>query len=147
MYDAVQQCKHCGARLTLDDLRKPNCSYCGTVLPHHAQAAQHVQMASQMMGQMMQQQAQVQDQWRGAFGVPPLGGGPPPGRMMPGAMGMMPPPPGMPGQPSGDPMWTAQAQMAQAHQLSRTITMIVVGSFVAVFVVVLLIVVLAFVAR
>lgn len=119
MYEAVQQCKHCGAGLSLEDLRRPNCNYCGTVFPHHAQAAQHAQMASQVMGQMMQQQAQVQDQWRGAFGVGPMA-----------------PPPGAPGSPYGDPMRMAQVQMAQAGAVSRTITMVVVGLVVVTFVLV-----------
>lgn len=145
MYEAVQQCKHCGAGLSLEDLRKPNCTYCGTVFPHHAQAAQHAQVASQMMGQMMQQQAVIQDQWRGAFGVPPLGGGPPGG---PPPMGvLMPPPPGAPGSPYADPMRIAQAHAVHASQLSRMITWIVVGSMVAVFAVVILIVVLGVVLR
>jgi len=76
MYEAVQYCKHCGAGLALEDLRQPNCKFCKTVFPHHAQAAQHAQVASQMMGQMMQQQAAAQDQWRGAFGVGPMPPGP-----------------------------------------------------------------------
>jgi len=75
VYKPVQQCTHCGAGLSLDDLRKPNCTYCGTVLPHHAQAAQHAQVVGQVMGQMMQQQGQLLDQYRGAFGVPPVGVG------------------------------------------------------------------------
>jgi hypothetical protein len=133
------------AGLSLDDLRKPNCTYCGTVFPHHAQAAQHAQMASQVMGQMMQQQAVIQDQWRGAFGVPPLGGGPPGG---PPPMGvLMPPPPGAPGSPYADPMRIAQAHAVQANQLSRMITWLVVGSMAAVLAVVILIVVLGVVLR
>ena len=48
MYETVQACSHCGANLTLDDMRKTNCPYCGTVLPHHAMAAQQAQLANQV---------------------------------------------------------------------------------------------------
>ena len=79
MYEPVQRCTHCGANLTLDDLRKPNCTYCGTVLPHRAQAEQHAQVVGQVMNQMMGQQAQIQNQWRQGFGLGPMA--PPPPRM------------------------------------------------------------------
>lgn len=59
MLKPVQQCTHCGAGLSIEDLRKPDCTYCGTVLPHHAQAAQHAQMIGQVMGQMMQHQPHI----------------------------------------------------------------------------------------
>jgi hypothetical protein len=114
MYEAVQQCKHCGAKLTLDDLRKPNCTYCGTVYPHHAQAAQHAQVVGQVMGQMMHQQAQIQDQWRGAFGAPPMGGP---------VLPMVPP--GAPGSPYADPMRMADAHMKHAAKTTRTMMVVV----------------------
>lgn len=115
MYEPVQKCTHCGAGLSLDDLRLPNCKYCKTVFPHRAQAEQHAQMANQMMGQMMQQQAAIQDQWRGAFGVGPMnpGAGPPGG-----------PPPGMPAAPYAG----YQAGMAQANAMSKMVTWIIIGS-------------------
>ncbi len=125
MYEAVQNCNHCGANLTLDDMRGPNCPYCGTVYPHHAQAAQHAQVMSHMMGQMVAQQAQIQNQWRGAFGVGPL---PPPGT--PGVPGM----PGTPGIPYADPMQLARAHQEQASRLAGRVVTIVVLSFVGVFV-------------
>ncbi len=56
MYEPVQTCKHCGATLTLDDLRQPNCGYCGTVFPHQAMAAQHAQVVGQVLRQMHQAQ-------------------------------------------------------------------------------------------
>lgn len=31
------------------DMAKPSCTYCGTVLPHHARAAQQVAVVNQMM--------------------------------------------------------------------------------------------------
>ncbi len=77
MYEPVQRCTHCGANLTLDDLRKPNCTYCGTVLPHRAQAEQHAQVVGQVMNQMMGQQAQIQNQWRQGFGLGPMAPPPP----------------------------------------------------------------------
>lgn len=78
MYEPVQRCKHCGANLTLDDLRQPNCRYCGTVFPHRAQAEQHAQVVGQVMNQMMGQQAQIQNQWRAGFGLGPMAPPPPP---------------------------------------------------------------------
>ena len=126
MYEVVQKCAHCGANLTLDDMRKTNCPYCGTVYPHQSQAAQHAQVVGQVMNQMMGQQAQIQNQWRGAFGVGPM---------------PMAPPAGMPGSPYGDPNLIAQAHLANAQRLSRNITLIVTLSIVAVFVLVGVIVV------
>ena len=124
MYEAVQNCNHCGANLTLDDMRKPNCPYCGTVYPHHAQAAQHAEVMSRMMGQMVAQQAQIQNQWRGAFGVGPV---PPPG--MPGT-------PGTPGSPYADPLRLAELHQAQASRLATRIFTIVLLSVAGVFVLV-----------
>ncbi len=43
------RCYTCGANLTPMDMAKINCSYCGTVLPHHARAAQQVAVVNQMM--------------------------------------------------------------------------------------------------
>ncbi|MBK6462179.1 MAG: hypothetical protein IPF92_14370 [Myxococcales bacterium] len=40
------------------DMAKPSCTYCGTVLPHHARAAQQVAVVNQMMAD------------RGASGMP-----------------------------------------------------------------------------
>ncbi len=140
MYEPVQTCTRCGAGLTLDDLRAPNCKYCGTVFPHKAQAAQHAELAGQVMNQMMAQQAQIQDQWRAAFGAGPM---PPTGPMGPamGPMGPMgpgmPPPPGAPGSPYASPQAIAAAHMMQVGQVQQqvarsvsrttTIVMIVVG--------------------
>jgi hypothetical protein len=120
MYEAVQKCTSCGAGLTLDDLRSPNCRFCGTVLPHRAQAEQHAQLVGNVMNQMMAQQAQVADQWRSNFGF-----GPQPG-----------PPLGTPGYPYADPQRIAVQVSNQAQTLARTITIvvlaIVIGSFVLV---------------
>ena len=128
MYQAVQSCTHCGANLSLDDMRRTDCPYCKTVYPHHSMAAQHAQVASQMMGQMMQQQAAIQDQWRGAYGVPPMNGGPPGGA-----------PPGNPyANAYGDPMMIANAQMVHVNAMQRSIHKIVIGVVLSVFVVVAL---------
>jgi hypothetical protein len=144
MYEVVQTCNACGAGLTLDDLRATNCKYCKTVFPHHAQAAQHALVAGQMMNQMMAQQAQIQDQWRGAYGVGPMPpaapggmpGGPPPG-MSPPPGGTPWGPPPIPGYPTnnayGDPSRIAAAHMAQSAKLSRTIMFVVIGSIVFMF--------------
>jgi len=132
MFEPVQTCTRCGAGLTLDDLRAPNCKYCGTVFPHKAQAAQHAEMAGQVMNQMMAQQAQIQNQWRAGFGVGPM---PPPGPMGPmGPPMAMPPPPGAPGSPYANPQAIAAAHMMQmgqvqqqvARSVSRTITIVMI---------------------
>lgn len=125
MYEGVQRCNTCGANLTLDDLRSPNCRYCGTVFPHRAQAEQHAQLAGQMMNQMMAQQAALQDQWRAGYGLGPMAPSP-----------MMPPPPGSPGSPYADPARLAAVQMANVGNLSRMITVIVLAVVVGTFVLV-----------
>ncbi len=130
MYEPVQQCKSCGAGLTLEHLRGTNCPYCNTVFPHHAQAAQHAMVANQVMNQMMAQQAQVQAQWRGAYGVGPM---PPQG--LPGG----PPPAGFPYSPQGPyahPNNIAQVHAMQSAQLGRSITMMVFGITIGVLVLV-----------
>lgn len=134
MYEPVQKCTHCGAGLSLDDLRLPNCKYCKTVFPHRAQAEQHAQMANQVMGQMMQQQAQIQNQWRGAFGVGPIvGPGGPPGG----------PPPGMPANPYAG----YQAGMAQANAMSKMVTWIIIGSVAVALLITIGAAALVFIAR
>jgi hypothetical protein len=138
MYETVQNCNHCGANLTLADLRNTNCPYCKTVLPHHAQAAQHAAVAGQVMNQMMAQQAAIQNQWRAGFGVGPMPqgppGGPPPGMPYAG-YGAPPPPPGMPGNPYagayGNPAAMVQAQMDAANKVTRNV-FVVVGVIVGV---------------
>src|SRR6185436_15478671 len=80
MYKPVQQCTNCGAGLSLDDLRKQNCTYCGVVYPHHAQAAQHAAVVGQVMNQMVQNQMAMYGQ--SPF-VPPAYGAGPPGGMAP----------------------------------------------------------------
>ena len=45
-------CTNCGKNLTTDDLRRTDCAYCGTLLPHHARAAQQVAVVQQMLGHM-----------------------------------------------------------------------------------------------
>ena len=134
MYKPVQNCTHCGANLTLDDMRRTSCPYCGTVYPHHSMAAQHAQVAGQVMNQMMAQQAQVQNQWRAAYGAPPQP--PHPGAPGPGMPPGMPPGPGMPGSPYGDPNQMVQAHMQHAQAMQRGIQRTVMFSFIGVFVLV-----------
>lgn len=151
MYEPVQKCNSCGAGLTIDDLRVPNCKYCGTVLPHRAQAEQHAQLMGQMMGNMMAQQAQIANQWRGAFGAPPI---PPAGPPAPppgiAAMGMGSPPGaqfgpyGAPYGPYGNPNAIAAATAANVAGAMRAtsiavsliiglVVLVVVGGSVAAF--------------
>ncbi|MBK8258465.1 MAG: hypothetical protein IPK82_38125 [Polyangiaceae bacterium] len=136
MYEAVQKCTHCGANLTLDDLRKPNCTYCGTVYPHHAQAAQHAAVAGQVMNQMMAQQAQIQAHWQGAYGAGPLPpapfGGAPGGQF--GAA---------PGGPYADPQRIAAAHMQHVAGVASTIKLVVILVTVGVFLLVGVIVAVA----
>jgi hypothetical protein len=42
-------CTNCGKNFTTDDLRGTSCRYCGTVLAHHARAAQQVAVVNQML--------------------------------------------------------------------------------------------------
>lgn len=42
-------CTHCGKPFTTDDLRGTSCRYCGTLLAHHARAAQQVAVVNQML--------------------------------------------------------------------------------------------------
>jgi predicted RNA-binding Zn-ribbon protein involved in translation (DUF1610 family) len=79
MYEAAPTCKHCGANLSLDDMRQTNCPYCGMAMGHHAAAAQQAQLANQVfMNQAIPQAlaaynkhagAQAQQQF-GAMGNP-----------------------------------------------------------------------------
>ncbi len=48
------RCSHCGANLSLDDLRGTNCRYCGTALPHQARAAEQAALVNQMLNQQFQ---------------------------------------------------------------------------------------------
>jgi hypothetical protein len=145
MYKTVQNCTNCGANLTLDDMRKTECPYCNVVYPHQSMAAQHAQVAGQMMNQMMAQQAQIQNQWRGAFGVPPIQpgppGGPPPGMTPPTVNNPYGPPTY---SPYGDPNQIVQAQMAHAGRMARNITLIISLSIMGIFLVVGVIMLLAF---
>ncbi len=42
-------CTNCGKNFTTDDLRGTSCKFCGTLLAHHARAAQQVAVINQMM--------------------------------------------------------------------------------------------------
>lgn len=147
MYKPVQTCTNCGAGLTLDDMRRDDCPYCEVIYPHKSQAAQHAQMANQMMGQMMAQaNAWYTPQAPPGAGPPgpPMGGppgGPPPVGPPPGAPG----PPGM-GSPYGPPGYNPNAMiqhhMNQVHQTQRGIQKMVTWIFVGTFVFVGLIVAL-----
>jgi hypothetical protein len=47
------RCEHCGANLALEDMTRPNCPYCGHVLKHHAQAAEHAALVNKIMEQQI----------------------------------------------------------------------------------------------
>jgi hypothetical protein len=52
----VQRCNHCGANLSLDDMRGTSCPYCRTVFPHHAQAAQHAALVNRVFNEQLRRQ-------------------------------------------------------------------------------------------
>ena len=45
------QCGQCAATLSLDHMRGTNCPFCGAVLAHHAQAAEHAAVINQVINQ------------------------------------------------------------------------------------------------
>ncbi len=45
----LTRCGHCGANLAPADLSQPACRYCGTVLPHHARAAQQAELVTNLL--------------------------------------------------------------------------------------------------
>jgi hypothetical protein len=49
MNQPFQRCTQCGAALSLDDMRAPNCRYCGAVLPHYARAAEQAALVREVM--------------------------------------------------------------------------------------------------
>ncbi|HVH42604.1 MAG TPA: hypothetical protein VM925_09675 [Labilithrix sp.] len=94
-------CTNCGKNFTTDDLRGTNCRYCGTLLAHHARAAQQVAVVNQMLadrngngipdayeGLVANAQANALNQ---AFGMGPPPYGSPMGPPMPGPHGYAPP--------------------------------------------------------
>lgn len=42
-------CEHCGGTLSLNDMTRPNCPFCGQVLKHHARAAEHAVLVNQVL--------------------------------------------------------------------------------------------------
>jgi hypothetical protein len=49
----LYSCPHCGANLSLDQLRGTDCPYCGSVFAHHARSVQHAALVNQVMAQNM----------------------------------------------------------------------------------------------
>jgi hypothetical protein len=45
----LTRCGHCGANLAPADMSQPACRYCGTVLPHHARAAQQAELVTNLL--------------------------------------------------------------------------------------------------
>jgi hypothetical protein len=126
------RCPTCGANLTPQDMAKPNCTYCKTVLPHHARAAQQVAVVNQMMQD--RNGNGIPDAFEGLIANAPHGqvhligtsvhmG---PGQGMPGAPPMM-------GMPGVNPMmgYGVHHQMQVAQVVTRTtntvMIMVVVG--------------------
>lgn len=136
------RCPTCGANLTPMDMARPNCAYCGTVLPHHARAAQQVAVVNQMMAD--RNGNGIPDAFEGLLANAPygqahlIGTGLPHGPHAPMAPGA--PPMGIPGAP-GYPV-AGFASVQQFHHMqvaqvvqktSNTIAMVVLGTVVAVF--------------
>lgn len=42
-------CTKCGANLTGEDLQRTDCKFCGTVLPHHARAAEKAETVKRLL--------------------------------------------------------------------------------------------------
>lgn len=116
-------CTNCGKNFTTDDLRGTSCKYCGTLLAHHARAAQQVAVINQMMadrngngipdayeGLVANAQANAMNQ---AFGmgpapyVHPMGGHP-----------MMPP-------AAHHPMHAANVHIGQTTQAMKKVAILV----------------------
>ena len=136
MYKPVQSCTNCGANLTLDDMRGDECPYCRTVYPHKSVAAQHQQVIHQQMNHLVAQQHQVQNQWRGAFGVGPQ---PPPGA--PPGYGA----PGHGGPGAYDPHAMLHHGMQQANATARGVQKIVMVSLIGTFALIAVITIAVFV--
>lgn len=85
-------CAHCGANLGPADLQRPACSYCGTVHPHVAAAAQKVEVLKQLLA-------------TGPGGVPAV------------FSGLAGPTPPMSGQPMGAPAWSGAVVVASGGAL------------------------------
>ncbi len=45
----VMNCQHCGGTLSLNDMTRPNCPFCGQVLPHQARAAEHAVLVNKVL--------------------------------------------------------------------------------------------------
>lgn len=52
-------CAHCGASLSLEQLRGQNCPFCGTVFPHHGRAVEQAALVNQVMASQVQQAHQM----------------------------------------------------------------------------------------
>jgi hypothetical protein len=124
------------------DMARPNCAYCGTVLPHHARAAQQVAVVNQMMAD--RNGNGIPDAFEGLLANAPygqahlIGTGLPHGPHAPMPPGV--PPMGMPGAPGYPVAGFAQVQqfhhmqVAQAVQKTgNTIAVVVVVAVVGVF--------------
>ena len=92
-------CTHCGATLTPEQFQAQSCAYCGTLLAHHARAAEKVAVVQQLMAD--RNGNGIPDALEGLMnpGMLPPGGSP--YGMPPGAM---PPPYGAPMGGYGAPM-------------------------------------------
>ncbi len=138
------RCPTCGANLTPMDMARPNCAYCGTVLPHHARAAQQVAVVNQMMAD--RNGNGIPDAFEGLLANAPygqahlIGTGLPQGPHAPMAPGMQPPM-GMPGAPGTYPV-AGFASVQQFHHMqvaqvvqktSNTIAVVVAVTLLAVF--------------
>lgn len=53
MSSPLYTCPHCGANLSLDQLRGTDCPYCRSAFPHHARAVEQAALVNQVMAQNM----------------------------------------------------------------------------------------------
>jgi hypothetical protein len=118
LYEAVDHCEHCGAKLSHEELQRPNCAYCGTVFKHQSMAAQH----AAVVNQMLQQQGAGHVQVGSTYGAPPPS--------YPGA-----PPPMHGGVPGQTPGWQVAPHAQQHIQTANTMLRVslIVGGVIAFF--------------
>ena len=123
-------CTNCGKNFTTDDLRGTSCRFCGTLLAHHARAAQQVAVVNQMLAD--RNGNGIPDAYEGLMANAQA-------NALNQAFGMSPPSPyGPPAGGFGAPMnpYNAQAQMhvvnvgQQVNQAMSKVTLIVVISII-----------------
>jgi hypothetical protein len=123
-------CTNCGKPFTTDDLRGTSCRYCGTLLAHHARAAQQAAVVNHMLAD--RNGSGIPDAYEGMIANAQA-------NAMNQAFGMNPYPYGQPmaGPPIHHAAQVAHVQQVTAH-VSRTISKVMIAVVVSVVLVTLL---------